>query len=159
MANRGRMSIDSMRRQIKASIIRMEAKGLDDETRADLARFLCVRVSGLVERAFRELVGDLAQQRADPRIAEYVVAKVSRVTNLDANGLLGALETLDTKWAGEVRQLFDDDPSAKDALNSIVAGRHRLAHGHDHGVSPNNLKLWYAAVDRIVQKLEDLIDP
>jgi len=148
-----------MRRQLRTSIARMEAKGLDEETRSDLAKLVCVRVSGHVERAFRELTSAFAYGRSDPRVAEYVASKVARTSNLGGNELIAVLKTFDQKWATAMEQFFDADPDAKDALDSIVAGRHRIAHGHDHGVSPNTVKAWFVAVDRVVAKLEEIVDP
>src|SRR5690349_16045731 len=124
MANRGRATVDAMRRRLRAAFARAQAGPLTDELRSDLARFLCVRTSGFVERAFVELANGFAESKAEPRIVAYVSAKIERTTNLDANKLIVALLAFHQPWGERMRIFFTNDDEAKTALDSVIGRRH-----------------------------------
>ena len=46
----------------------------------------------------------------------------------------------------------------KDAINSVVANRHLIAHGRNVGVSHVNVKAWYKNIKRFVQKISIIVN-
>lgn len=151
--------MDGIRRQLDSAIKRASLPNLPDEVRADLAKLLCIRTSGFVERSFAELASRLADRRADPKIATFVESKVGRTTNLSSKKLVSALREFDSSWADNMGAFLESDDEAKTALDSVVGKRHRIAHGHNDGVSVTSVSAWFRAVDRVVVHLESLLDP
>ena len=148
-----------MRRRLRQTFERARRQDVADETRADLARFLCVRVSGFVERAVVELLSAYAEDLASPQIAAFVQSELRYTTNLGATKLLDLLGAFDGAWRVDLEAFFSKDPEAKDALDAVVAKRHRIAHGFDDGVGLVAVGEWFAAVDRLVVQVEGVVDP
>ncbi len=159
MANRGRATVDAMRRRLENAFLRAQSVALTDELRADLSRFLCVRTSGFVERSFVELANGYVETKAEPRVASYVSVRLERTTNMDASKLVAALAVFYQPWGVRMQAFFDNDDEAKTALDSVIGKRHRIAHGHDDGLGLATIQQWFKAVDRVIVELEAIFDP
>lgn len=159
MGNAGRANVDAMRRRLKQAMERAKASDLADEVRADLAKYLCVRASGFVERSFVELAARFSDGKAAPAVARFVESRLERTTNLTGAKLVNALTEFDPAWGEQLQAFLDSDEEARCALDSVVGKRHRIAHGYDDGLSLRSMEEWFSAIDRVVAKLETILDP
>src|SRR5271170_1800476 len=151
MSGLGHAAVSSMRKRLESAFQRASASAVADDTRADLARYLCVRISGFVERSLIELLASYCDRKTDPRTARYLGVFIDRTTNVDATKLAAILDQFDVAWGEKMRRFFDVDDEAREALNSVIAKRHLIAHGHDDGTGLATIRQWFGAVDRAVK--------
>ncbi|WP_298928198.1 HEPN domain-containing protein [uncultured Ramlibacter sp.] len=118
------------------------------ELRADFARYLCVLVSGYLDQTIREITGEFVRQRAQPLIADLVVKLTDRTTNLTAAKLRTYLLQIDRTWEGAIDALLVD--RAKDALDSVIALRHRIAHGQSADVTIARMLGYYVEIKKLL---------
>lgn len=129
--------------------------GIDDaQVQADFARYLCVVASGFLEQAVRHTYGAYAQSRGHPNVARYVEARLSGFTNANCERLLGLAAGFQTTWRTQLEQYLVDE--RKDAIDSLIANRHQIAHGRDVGITYIRISTYYAHVKDAVHFIEQL---
>jgi hypothetical protein len=124
----------------------------DHQTQADLARYLCVLVSGFAEQATRHIYTEYARARSAPQIARYVEKQLDGWTNANAAKLCSVTSAFDAHWSKDLEDYLAGQ--RKDALDSVVANRHLIAHGGDVGLTYIRIKDYYSAVKDVVAYLE-----
>ena len=152
-----RVTIDQMRRRMEATFNRASALPHEDELCADISDYLCVRISGFVERSIFELLSEHTRPRAAANIAEFVSAKIEKNTNLDSGKLPEILGQFDQKWKQSVELFFKNNPDCKEALDAVVHKRHRIAHGYPDRAGLVAVKKWFELVVKLVAHLESVV--
>ena len=123
----------------------------EEEILSHWARYLCVLVAGLIETAAQLVLSEYARTHASTEAATFVVNQMKYQTNLNANKLKQLLGAFSDQWADDFdRSLTDDE---KDAIDSILANRHNIAHGRPVGISLVRVKDYYTRVTQVLEKL------
>lgn len=120
----------------------------DLQTQADLARYLCVLVSGFVETATAHAYASYAKSKASPGVARYVERQLSGFTNANAEKLCALAGAFDSGWRDDLVEYLAGE--RKDAIDSVVANRHLVAHGQDVGIT-------YARIARYFEHAKDIV--
>lgn len=125
------------------------------EIAARLTHLTCVRISGFVEKAMEDIFYTYATQRsgASP-LASYVAKTVNRGRNLRHEPLCQLLGRFDKDWEKSLRAFISDDRKA--ALNGVVDGRNKIAHGESVGFGTVQLRDWFRYVTEVVEFIENL---
>lgn len=147
----------SVKDQLDASFERV--KNIDQgslELRADFARYLCVQVSGFLEQSVRNTTAAYAEKRAHPSVSNFVIQASNRLMNLDAEKIRGHFLKFDSNWQDDLEGIFTGE--AKDAINSVVALRNRIAHGEAADITIARVSRYFNEVVEVVKKLEILLD-
>lgn len=154
----GRREVTRLRSRLDAAFARVSDVGVDAlEARADFARYLCVLVSGYLEKAVSELLFDYCRQQAGPRIQRYVRHRLERFQNPSKGNISALLDSFDPRWSRELDAYIVDERAA--ALGSIVNERHRIAHGENSTISYARVQEYRAQIDDVVDFISDLVDP
>jgi hypothetical protein len=153
----GRAEVRRLKMVLDASFKRINEIGDDLEVKSDLARYLCVLVSGYVEKAVTEIILEHARTRAQPSILRFVESRARRQTNLNAERLLQWLGAFDPEWRRDLEGFVVDEK--KDALDSIIALRHRIAHGGSVGVTLVRVRGYYESVQLVIDHIINLCLP
>ncbi|MDE0447748.1 MAG: HEPN domain-containing protein [Spirochaetaceae bacterium] len=153
----GRAEVARQRRQLDTTFARARDLHADVELLSDLARYLCVLVSGYVEQTTIELLIEYARTHSDPRIQRHVERGVRQVTNLNSQRLIDVVGTMDPAWRSELEDFIVDE--YKDALDGIVALRNSVAHGRYVGVTLSRATDYYTRVKKIIDRVADLVIP
>jgi hypothetical protein len=124
----------------------------DDELSAQYARYLCVLVSGYIEESIRLLLVDYAQRRSSPEILRYVRLKTKSVTNLKSSKIKELLVSFSEEWVTHYEEKVSDE--SIDAIDSVVANRHNIAHGKNTNISLGVVRNYYALVKPVIKELE-----
>jgi len=133
---------------------RANADALPDEVRSDLAKYLCVRVSGYIEQAVREILEQYAQTKAHERVARVAGRQVSRLQNPSKGHLLELVDAFDPEWKTQLETFLTDERDG--ALTSIMSNRHQIAHGGDSGITLVRLREWAKPAMEVVDFLDGL---
>lgn len=125
------------------------------ELLADFSRYLCVLVSGYLEQSYRNAIAQYASLRANKPVANFVIQSTSRLTNLTSERLTSHLTSFDTAWKSKLDLIFVDE--TKDAINSVIALRHSIAHGLPADVTFERVTRYYLQVKKVVDEIELLL--
>ena len=124
------------RQRLEARIERLTSharRTTDNELQAELARYLCILVSSLIEERCRELASAFAEARSAPEIARFVRVRTRRLRSPSSENIRDLFRAFDPARAdGWYDELADDQRAA---LDSIAAIRNQLAHGASVGLS------------------------
>jgi activator of 2-hydroxyglutaryl-CoA dehydratase len=97
-----------------------------------------------------------AKKRAQPQIADFVVSQTSKLTNLTCEKLITHFSSLNRDWDAQLQSLLIDE--VKDAVNSVVALRHFIAHGQAADITFERISRYYTQVKRVVEECEKMTD-
>lgn len=153
----GRQEVDRLRRRLDATFARGPSSAADIEVQSDFARYLCVLVSGFFENALVALMLDVAQKRSAPEIAFFVERQLEYWTNPTTEKVCQLLGDFGPDWKVVVEGYLVDERKA--AVNSLVALRHKIAHGESVGTSLSQVRAYYDTAQEVIRFVADLVDP
>jgi RiboL-PSP-HEPN len=126
------------------------ACGADFEMRSHWAKYLCVLSAGFLENAISEVYGDFVRGAASQPVADYAMSTLSRIQNPKTSRFLEIARQFKTSWADALEN-FADSSGRREAINSIMANRHEIAHGKHPGITLVQIKYY---LDRAVEVVE-----
>nr|VFJ86687.1 MAG: hypothetical protein BECKLFY1418B_GA0070995_100422 [Candidatus Kentron sp. LFY] len=151
-----RAEIIELQRHLDAAFERIGDVTSDNpELQSDLARYLCVLVSGYLEKAVTALLLEHARQAGTPpTLQRFVDVRTRRFTNANTQRLQDLLGSFDPDWERELKSFLVD--GCKDAVNSIVGLRNRIAHGETVGITYRQISDYYIQVQKVVDQVAGL---
>ncbi len=123
----------------------------EEEVLSHWARYLCILIAGLIETAARLVLCEHARTHASTETASFVVNQMKYQTNLNTNKLTQLLGAFSDQWADDFDRSLTDDQ--KDAIDSVLANRHNIAHGRSVGISLVRVKDYFVRVTQVLEKL------
>jgi len=148
----GRAAIHSHQQRIDAVFARATALVNDTELLADHAKYLCVLVSGFIEKSLFEIVLEYSRRAGAPSLQRFVEAKTARFTNANSEKVLQLLATFDPDWRLQIEGILVD--KYKDAFDSVVRLRHKIAHGSSVGVTFVQIKDYFTAIVYVIETIQ-----
>jgi hypothetical protein len=150
----GPAEVSRRQQQLDATFKRASAFRADPEAAADFARHLCVLVSGYLERSIVELLLDQTRRTSGPRVQHFVESQVERFMNAKCGKILELFGSFSTEWRTDLEGYLVDE--RKDAVDSVVALRHQIAHGRHVGVTLVQIERYYQVIKTVVEHFERL---
>lgn len=127
----------------------------DDELKAYLSQYMCVLTSGYIEESFKILIREYVEAKSAPFVMNHVISWNNKITNLKCAKIGQLLNTFSTSWKDEFDQLLTD--REKDAIDSVVANRHLIAHGRNINISYVQIKEWYKETKHAINKIKTIM--
>lgn len=147
----------ALKRRLDSTFARMGSlPDADFESKSDFARYLCVLVSGFVETALAELAIEYCRKRSVPQVTNYATSQLGRIQNVKAERLLQLMGSFEPSWRVEMEN-FIEGPR-KDALDSVVDLRNKIAHGESVGVTYARITDYYQRILQIVEFVAEKLD-
>lgn len=128
----------------------------DAEIRSHWARYLCIRVSGFLEVAVRSIYSKYAKDKAAPFVANYIEKQLSSFQNPNMEKILNVSRAFNPEWADTLEKIVEGE--IKDSIISIVATRHKIAHGDNVGITYAKMQGYYKNAVKLVELLEQQCD-
>lgn len=153
----GRAAIYRHRQRIEAAFLRSKSASHDVELHADHAKYLCVLVSGFIEKSLSEIALEHARRVGPPSLQRFVERNTSRFANANTEKVLQLLGSFDPDWRNHLEHVLVDE--RKDALDSVVGLRHQIAHGRSVGVTHVRIKEYFGAIVKTIEDIQDLCIP
>lgn len=153
----GRAEVSRLRQRLDAAFSRVHQLNADAELQSDFARYLCVLVSGFLETAVSELVLEHARRAGAATLQRFVESRTRHFANANSQRLLTLLGSFDPDWRMSLEALLIDD--LKDAVDSVVSLRNKIAHGESVGITFQRIADYYDRVKRVVDLISDLCAP
>lgn len=129
-----------------------DAAGDDIEIRSHWAKYLCVLSAGFIENALGEIYSDFVKRAASEPVAHYSIQTLLRIQNPKTTKFIETAGAFKKDWADGLETFVTED-GRKDAIDSIMANRHLIAHGKDSGISITRIREW---LDKSIDVLEYL---
>lgn len=125
---------------------------VDTETLSHWTKYLCVLVSGYIERSIQTIILDFVKNQASPDVTHFVARGLQSFTNAKMNKIFNLAE----QFSAEKRKSLEaaTDEELKDAVDSIVANRHQIAHGANIGLSFVTVRNYYERVVRVIDEVQ-----
>ena len=113
-------------------------------------------VSGFLETSIRTIFARYASKRAHPKVASFVTAQLGVLQNPKMGKILELVRKFSAEWAEQLE--VDTQGEIKAAVNSIVANRHKIAHGEDVSLGLVGLQGYYKSAKKLVKLIEQQCD-
>ncbi|NJK59883.1 MAG: hypothetical protein HC918_05995 [Oscillatoriales cyanobacterium SM2_1_8] len=131
------------------------AKVEDLELQGELARYIAVRTSGLIETTVRETLENYVQKRAAPEVQRFVSTRLRRFRNPDLKDIL----ELAAEFSDSLQDALRDLPEEfREAVTSTVGLRNNIAHGGDTSISLGKIRDRFQNVRRFLEALREYLN-
>lgn len=152
-----RTAILTKKNRLDAVFYRVSNLPEDDlQVRSDLACYLCVLVSGFVESTVSDIAATYCRVRSSPTVMNYIALRLSRTGTLNTERLLQFVGSFDPNWRDQLDDFVIGE--RKDALDSVVANRHNIAHGESVGLTYMRIKNYYKRICEVVDFVDDMFN-
>ena len=153
----GRAEVSRLKQQLDATFKRVKSAGQEPELQSDFARYLCVLVSGYIERAIVALVLEHAREKGAPTLQRFVEQRTKRFANANASRIKELLGDFDPDWRLELENILVDE--RKSAIDSIVSQRNAIVHGGSSGITYYSISEYYQQAQRVIDRVAELCVP
>ena len=123
------------------------------ELQAHWARYICVRVSGFLEIAIKEIYSDLIKKSSSPKISNYACNMITQVRNPNSQKFIEIAGMFEPTWREELEKYMSDN-GRLEAINSIISNRHLIVHGKDSGITLARLKDYLMKSIEVIEYIE-----
>jgi len=111
-----------------------QACGGDIEMQAHWARYLCVLTAGLIENALVEVYQEFVKKAASKPVADYASSVLSKLQNPKTTKFIEVARAFDPAWGDDLENYVNEN-GRREAIDSIMANRHLIAHGKYAGIT------------------------
>jgi hypothetical protein len=149
---RGRAAIHSHKQRIEDVFTRSKTLADDPEILADYAKYLCVLVSGFIEKSLSAIALEHARRAGAPSLQRFVEANTSRFNNANTEKVLQFLGSFDSDWRRKLEPIIVDQ--YKSAFDSIVDLRNQIAHGVSVEITYVRIKNYFDVITEAIEIIE-----
>jgi hypothetical protein len=151
----GLIEVHRQRTRLDAKFKRISSVVFDAELQSDYAKYLCVLTTGFLECALYELLVAYSKDKSAPASAKFIESQLNRWANPGAEKITSLLGSFDVAWRSKIEIYLVDEK--KDAVNSLVALRHKIAHGESVGTSYSQVKGYFDVVSKLVDEIASVV--
>lgn len=123
----------------------------DIQVQSDYAKYLVVRVSGLVEQVMREVVLVYTSSQASARVANHVGWRMGTFQNPNVDRILQLVGSFDRAF--QITLEGSITTPERVSLGSVRAQRNSVAHGQPSSISLSQISQYYADVKSLLVKV------
>lgn len=105
----------------------------------------------------RALLGEYAAQKSSQDVAKFVKGRLKTFQSANMNNIYDLTREFSSEWAEQLEA--QTAGALKDAVDSIVANRHQIAHGQDVGISYAVISDYYSRAVKVVELIRLRCDP
>jgi RiboL-PSP-HEPN len=122
------------------------------ELQSHWARYLCILVSGYLEISVRVIYTKYARTKSVSYVANFVDDQLRNFQNPKMEKILELTRSFSPQWESELRIATEGE--IKDAVDSIVANRHQIAHGENVGITYARIQKYYQNAVKVIEMLD-----
>lgn len=128
---------------------------LDGALSAAIVQNCCVRAVGATEGAIRLAIRTYCQRRSCAEVSSYVSRQLAGFYNPKASKIEELLGSFSGFWAEEFRVFAKGE--IKDALDSLVENKNRIAHSEPSGIGVATLRPWVTSAIKACDFVDALV--
>jgi RiboL-PSP-HEPN len=141
--------LDAQRKRLDALFEKASDLSNDAELLSHWAKYLCVLVCGFLENSVEMCLAEYCKKRGDENINNFVSTELRSFQNPRMGKIVELFGSFSKTWEEDLKN--ESAGRISDAVNSIVANRHMIAHGGTSQLAMSSLKGYYADVVRAVE--------
>lgn len=126
----------------------------DLEVQSDYARYLVVRVSGLLERAIEEIVITHTEAQASTSVTAHVMWRMKVFQNPSVERILQLAGSFNKQWGVTLKEQVTTEE--REALGSLGTQRNQVAHGGTSTISLGQVAGFYEHAKTLLIKVAAL---
>lgn len=127
----------------------------DDEIKAHLSRYFCIKISGYLENVIKILIVHYSDGSSPKEVSNYLQQDVKNITNLSGEKIDRILTKFSKDWSSKFAERVSEQQI--ESLNSIISNRNNIAHGQQDNISLSVMIQYYEDLKGIVIILKDII--
>ncbi|HEY5286048.1 MAG TPA: HEPN domain-containing protein [Solirubrobacteraceae bacterium] len=154
----GRTEVQRLKDDLDALFVRADDVDPGSEVEADLNRYLCVRISGFLERALASVARVLCEQESFNRGQTFGLSWLGRTPNPRSDEIVKLVRRFDIDWAVELEEYLGEFERYS-RINALLGIRNDIAHGRNQGMSRSRTWEYYELVSDLVDWLLERFDP
>ncbi len=124
---------------------------------AHWAKYLCVLCAGFLENSLAEIYSDFSSRTANNKVANFSRASLERINNPKTEIFVRVTNNFDQAW-GTSLEAYVEENGRKQAIDSIMSHRHRIAHGKDSDITIHRLSDYYKKSLEVITFIEKLCE-
>ena len=129
------------------------------ELQGHWGKYLCVLCAGFLENAISEIYIEFAEKASAPPIASFSRKTLEKITNPKSQKFIETAHNFKKNWGEELEAYFSDNPSKKNAIDSIMNNRHQIAHGKTTSISVARVREYLKESVDVIKFIESQIQP
>jgi len=126
----------------------------DIELQGHWGRYLCVLVAGFLENAIGEVYVKFITDSSSRQVAQYTIKTLKKIQNPKTDKFIETASRFKEEWGKQLKTFFEEDPSRKFAIDSIMQTRHNIAHGKDTVISVIQVKGYFEKSIKVIEFIE-----
>jgi len=128
----------------------------DPEAQSEWAKYLCILTSGYIEKSIKEIYTKYAIDKSEPKVANYIKSSLMGFQNPNVEKIGQLANKFCPEWGKFIREEIESE--LIDAINSVVANRHNIAHGRNVDLTFAMMKTYYKNVQIFLDQIERRIN-
>lgn len=149
-----RLQIENQERKLDELLKNIDTV-TDDELKAHLSKYFCVRISGYLENVLKILVANYSEGSSPRAVSNFLQNHLKSVTNLSEDKMQKVLLKFSEDWSTNFFEKVTEQQIQ--SLNSIISNRNSIAHGQQDNISYKVIGQYYLDLKEIVKHLRDII--
>lgn len=127
-----------------------------DEAISDLSKYLCILISGYVEKVLVNKLVKYSEQRCAPQGVKFISLKLKNSTNYKMSKISELLDSFDCSWNEKLIKVKNYD-EYEESINYIYQNRNKIAHGDTSGVVLNDLENHYFKIQNMFMEIDKIL--
>ncbi len=149
-----KLKLESQERKLD-DLYQQISKVQDDEIKAHMSKYFCVKMSGYLEDTIKILVANYSEKSSPQAISAYVQNSLKTTTNLSEDKLINLLKKFNDDWAVSFTEKINEQQI--ESLNSIISNRNSIAHGQQDNISYQIISQYFSDIKQIIGILKEII--
>lgn len=129
-----------------------------DELQGHWGRYACLLSAGYFEIALRLVIQKRVENKATPEIQRFVLQGMEAIQNPKAERFCKVIRSFSAEWGDQLDKYFLDNAEVKEAIDSLMANRHLIAHGKPCSISVGRVSGYFKSGDKVIEYLDQLIN-
>ena len=111
--------------------------------------------AGLLESSIREIYGEFVGNSSSPQVAKYAATTLENIHTPRASRFLQVATAFSLEWGQRLEEYMDaNDGERRNAIDSIMNNRHRIAHGRNTSISVVRVKEYLDKAVEVIDFIE-----
>ncbi len=149
-----KLKLESQERKLD-DLYQQISKVQDDEIKAHMSKYFCIKMSGYLENTIKILVANYSEKSSPQAISAYVQNSLKTTTNLSEDKLINLLKKFNDDWAVSFTEKINEQQI--ESLNSIISNRNSIAHGQQDNISYQIISQYFSDIKQIIGILKEII--
>ena len=123
-------------------------------------KYICVLTAGLLENSIKEIYGEFIRNTAtnaknSQAVAKYAAARLESIRNPKSGRFVQTAQAFSEVWGRELKTyLNESNGHRKNAIDSIMDNRHRIAHGKNVTISLTRVTEYLKTASEVIDYIE-----